>query len=47
MEGRFHNGFEDKPAKWLIAKKKPPHQNIHPELIHLSLEDIKVIKDVL
>jgi len=21
-EGRFHNGFEDKPAKWLIAPKK-------------------------
>ncbi len=22
-EGRFHNAFEDKPAKWPIAKKKP------------------------
>jgi len=21
-EGRFHNVFEDKPAKWPIAKKK-------------------------
>jgi hypothetical protein len=22
-EGRFHNVFEDKPAKWPIAKKNP------------------------
>ncbi len=32
-EGRFHNAFEDKPAKWLIAKKKKKHQNIHSQLI--------------
>jgi hypothetical protein len=31
-EGRFHDAFEDKPAKWLIAEKK--HQNVHPQLIH-------------
>jgi hypothetical protein len=23
-EGRFHNVFQDKPAKWPIAKKKKP-----------------------
>jgi len=27
-EGRFHNVFEDKPAKRPIAKKN--HENIHP-----------------
>jgi hypothetical protein len=25
-EGRFHNDFEDKLAKWPIAKKKTPIQ---------------------
>jgi hypothetical protein len=27
-------------------EKKKPHQNIHPQLIHLTLEDNLVIKDI-
>jgi hypothetical protein len=40
-EGRFHNAFADKPAKWPIAKKN--HQNIHPQLIHMTLQEGLVI----
>jgi hypothetical protein len=41
-EGRFHNVFDDKPAKWSIAEKN--HQNIHPQLIHMTLQDGLAIK---
>ncbi len=34
--------FEDKPAKWPIAKKKN-HQNIRPQLIHMTLQEGLVI----
>jgi hypothetical protein len=43
-EGRFHNVFDDKPAEWLIAKNK--NQNIHPQLIHITLQEGMVIKDI-
>jgi hypothetical protein len=43
-EGRFHNVFDDKPAKWPIAKKN--HQNIHPQLIPMTLHQGLVIKDI-
>ncbi len=29
-EGRFHNVFEDKPAKWPIAKKKTKSSKYTP-----------------
>ncbi len=46
-EGRFHNVFEDKPAKWPIAKKKKKnHQNIQPQLIHMTLQEGLIIKDI-
>ncbi len=45
-EGRFHNAFEDKPAKWPIAKKKKNHKNIHPQLIHMTLQEDMVTKDI-
>jgi hypothetical protein len=38
-EGRFHDVFEDKPAKWPIAKKIKIHQNIHPQPIHMTFEE--------
>jgi len=41
-EGRFHNVFDDKQAKWPIAEKN--HQNIHPQLIHMTLQDGLAIK---
>jgi hypothetical protein len=44
-EGRFHNVFADKPDKWPIAKKKN-HQNIHPQLIHMPLQEGLAIKDI-
>jgi len=34
-EGRFHNVFDDKLAKWPIAKTK--YQNIHLQLIYMTL----------
>jgi hypothetical protein len=37
--------FENKPTKWLIAKNKN-HQNIHPQLIHMTLQEGLVIKDI-
>jgi hypothetical protein len=37
--------FEDKPAKWPIAQKKT-HQNIHPQLIHMTLQEGLIIKDI-
>jgi hypothetical protein len=37
--------FEDKPAKWPIAKKET-HQNIHPQLIHMTLQEGLVNKDI-
>jgi hypothetical protein len=46
-EGRFHNVSDDKLAKWPIAaKKKKNHQNIHPQLIHMTLQEGLVIKDI-
>jgi len=42
--GRFHNVFEDKPTTWPIAKKH--HQNIHPQLIHMTSQKGLVIKDI-
>jgi hypothetical protein len=44
-EERFHNIFEDKLAKWPIAKKKT-HQNIHPQLIHMTLQEGLVTKNI-
>jgi len=35
--GEISYVFEDKPAKWPIAKKKKNHQNIHPQLLHMTL----------
>jgi hypothetical protein len=47
-EGRFHNFFENKTDKWPIAQKKQkkqnPHQKIHPQLIHMTLQEGLVIK---
>jgi hypothetical protein len=34
--------FYDKQAKWPIAEEN--HQNIHPQLIHMTLQDGLVIK---
>jgi hypothetical protein len=45
QEGRIHNVFEDKPAKWPIEKLKN-HQNIHLQLIHMTLQERLVIKDI-
>jgi hypothetical protein len=42
-EGKFHDVFEDKLTKWPIAKKKH-RQNIHPQLIHMTLQEGLVIK---
>jgi len=44
-EGRIYNVFEDKPAKWPIGEKKN-HQNIHTQLIHMTLQEGLVIKDI-
>jgi hypothetical protein len=33
-----------KPAKWLIAKKNP--SNIHPQLIHMTLQQGLIIQDI-
>ncbi len=30
----------------MAHSKKKPHQNIHPQLIHLTLQDNLVIKDI-
>jgi len=43
-ERRFHNVFDDKPAKWPIAKKN--YQDIHPQLNHMTLQESMVIKDI-
>jgi hypothetical protein len=43
-EGKFHNFFENNPAKWPIAKKN--RQNICPQLIHITLQESLVIKDI-
>jgi hypothetical protein len=43
--GKFHNVFEHKPAKWPIVQKKN-HQNMHPQLIHMTLQNGLVIKDI-
>jgi hypothetical protein len=46
-EGRFHNVFDDKLAKWPIAKqKKKNHQNIQPQLIHMTLQEGLAITDI-
>jgi hypothetical protein len=46
-EGRFHNVFENKPNKMAHCKKKKKnHQNIHPQLIHMTLQEGLVIKDI-
>ncbi len=44
--GRFHNVFEDKQAKWPIAQKQKNHQNIHPQLIHWTLQKGLIIKNI-
>jgi hypothetical protein len=44
-EGRFHNVFKDKPAKWPIAKKKPSKYK-NPQLIHMALQEGLVIEDI-
>jgi hypothetical protein len=44
----FQNVFEDKRAKWPIVvaqkKKKKPHQNMYPQLIHMNLQEGLVTK---
>jgi hypothetical protein len=42
--GRFYNVFDDKPAKWPIAKKI--YQNIHLQLIYMTLQKGMIIKDI-
>jgi hypothetical protein len=42
--GRFHNVFDDKPAKWPIAKKE--NQNIHLQLIYMTLQEGMIIKGI-
>jgi hypothetical protein len=37
--------IEGNLAKWPIAKKET-HQNIHPQLIHMTLQEGLVIKDI-
>jgi hypothetical protein len=47
-EGRIHNVFDDRPAKWPIAIKKiklKNYQNIHPQLIHMTLQEGMVIEE--
>jgi hypothetical protein len=44
-EGSFCNVFEHKPAKWPIGKKKN-HIIIHPQLIHITLQEGLAIKDI-
>jgi hypothetical protein len=43
-EEKFCNVFYDRPIKWHIAK--PNHQNIHPQLINLDLQESVIIKDI-
>jgi hypothetical protein len=43
-EGRFHNVFDDKLAKWPIAKRK--YQNIHLQLIYMTLQEGMIIKGI-
>jgi hypothetical protein len=38
----FHDLFGDKPIKWPIAKKT--HQNMHPQLINMNLQEGVVIE---
>jgi hypothetical protein len=38
----FHDVFGDKPIKWPIAKKT--HQNMHPQLINMNLQEGVVIE---
>jgi len=39
--------FEDKSTKWPIApQKKNQNQNIHSQLIHMTLQEGMVIKDI-
>jgi hypothetical protein len=45
-EGRFHNVFDDKPAKWPIAKKLKNTMKYTPTLIHMTLQEGLVIKDI-
>jgi hypothetical protein len=41
----LHNVFEDKPTKWRIAKQKPSKYK-NPQLIHMTLQEGLVIKDI-
>jgi hypothetical protein len=43
-EGRFHNVFDDKPAKWPIAKKLK--NNIHLQLLYMTLQGGMIIKRI-
>jgi hypothetical protein len=43
-EGKFHNVFDDKPAKRPIAKRK--YQNIHLQLIYMTLQEGMIIKGI-
>jgi hypothetical protein len=46
-EGRFHNVFVDKPPKWPIEKKKKKnYQNIHPQLIHMTLQESMIMRGI-
>jgi hypothetical protein len=45
VEGRFHNVFKDKLAKWPITEKNPSTYK-NPQLIHIDLQEGLVIKDI-
>jgi hypothetical protein len=45
-KGRFHNVFDDKPAKWSIAQKEKLSKYIHSQLIHMTLQKSMVIKPI-
>jgi hypothetical protein len=45
-EGRFHNVNDPLPKKTKQNKNKKNHQNIHPQLINMTLQEGLVIKDI-
>jgi len=45
-EGRFHNVFKNKPAKWPIATKNKSSKYKNPQLIYMTLQECLVIKDI-
>jgi pentatricopeptide repeat protein len=46
-DGKIHNVFDDKPTKWPIVRKiKIKVYNVHPQLIHMALQEGIVIKSI-